>query len=245
MSDHGKVWFGLPNELFPSLPKTQETYEDSSNERRLWVEIGQKANFKLFHPPKIDLILALPRPLRLEKILTMVACMGVHRLVLVNAKKVEKDYFGSHLLRDQRRKELNQLLLEGLSQGAIDYHLPQVHICRYFNSTVFSRIFGSDGEKSLRLIAHPQKGDGLAASSLISLVAQHQPQAHFERVIVAVGPEGGWEDSEIRGYEKQGFQCFHLGPRILRTDYAVSDVSRFPLRSFVLILYFVDRSILC
>ena len=45
-------------------------------------------------PPDVDLILAVPRPLRLERILPVVSCMGVRRLFLVGAEKVEKDYFG-------------------------------------------------------------------------------------------------------------------------------------------------------
>ena len=45
-------------------------------------------------PPSIDLILAVPRPLRLERILPIISCMGVNKLFLVGANKVEKDYFG-------------------------------------------------------------------------------------------------------------------------------------------------------
>jgi hypothetical protein len=46
--------------------------------------------------PPIDLILAVPRPLRLERLLPVISCMGVARLFLVGAKKVEKDFFGKN-----------------------------------------------------------------------------------------------------------------------------------------------------
>lgn len=42
------------------------------------------------------------------------------------------------------------------------------------------------------------------------------------RVVLAVGPEGGWVPSEVRAFQERGFQLVHLGPRILRTDIAVS-----------------------
>ena len=39
--------------------------------------------------------------------------------------------------------------------------------------------------------------------------------------IVAVGPEGGWSDYELRMFEAVGFRRVSLGPRVLRTDTAV------------------------
>ena len=40
-------------------------------------------------------------------------------------------------------------------------------------------------------------------------------------LLVAVGPEGGWSDFELRLFEEAGFRRLSLGPRILRTDTAV------------------------
>ncbi len=64
--------------------------------------------------PRVDLILALPRPLQLQRMLPMIAQLGVDNLILTNAAKVEKDYFGSHLIKypEQLRAEL----VEGLTQ---------------------------------------------------------------------------------------------------------------------------------
>ena len=39
--------------------------------------------------------------------------------------------------------------------------------------------------------------------------------------VVAVGPEGGWVDEEVRAFLQCGFSQIGLGPRILRTDVAV------------------------
>ncbi len=41
------------------------------------------------------------------------------------------------------------------------------------------------------------------------------------RVLVAVGPEGGWTDDEVDRLEAHGFARLSLGSRILRTDTAV------------------------
>src|SRR5207237_5149064 len=45
--------------------------------------------------PGVDLLLALPRPKALRKVLSAVASLGVDRIVLVNAARVEKSYFDS------------------------------------------------------------------------------------------------------------------------------------------------------
>jgi len=40
------------------------------------------------------------------------------------------------------------------------------------------------------------------------------------RVLLAVGPEGGWTDFEVQLLETHGFQPFGMGSRTLRTDTA-------------------------
>src|SRR5438132_8007541 len=59
--------------------------------------------------PGVDLLLALPRPKALRRVLRAVAMLGVDRLVLVNAARVEKSYFDSGVFG-----AMEELLLEGL-----------------------------------------------------------------------------------------------------------------------------------
>ena len=40
------------------------------------------------------------------------------------------------------------------------------------------------------------------------------------RLVLAIGPEGGWTDEEVASLEAHGFVRYSLGPRILRTDTA-------------------------
>ena len=44
--------------------------------------------------------------------------------------------------------------------------------------------------------------------------------AENERLLLAIGPEGGWTDDEVALLESHGFARYSLGPRILRTDTA-------------------------
>jgi len=61
----------------------------------LTLSLGGRKNFSLTPTLNIDLILAVPRPLRLERLLPVVSTLGINRLILISASKVEKDYFGN------------------------------------------------------------------------------------------------------------------------------------------------------
>jgi 16S rRNA (uracil1498-N3)-methyltransferase len=183
-------------------------------------------------PPPISLILALPRPLQLGRILPMVAQMGVEHLVITNARKVPKEYFGSHLIRDDndtRLEQLNERLIEGLTQSG-DVRLPKIHIVRKLHEFLdqdLDKLFPRSDY--IRLVAHPQPAeDALFLRDVVAATInggqQHQQQDQQQqlRIVVAVGPEGGWEEpNELQRIVQAGFQPITMGSRILRTDCAV------------------------
>ena len=49
--------------------------------------------------PRLDLLLAMPRPSAFARMLPMISSMGVANLWLTGARRVEKAYWSSHLLR--------------------------------------------------------------------------------------------------------------------------------------------------
>jgi len=160
-------------------------------------------------PPRagVDLLLAIPRPKQLKRVLPAVASLGVDRLVLVNAARVEKSYFQSHVLTEATVRDY---LVQGLEQ-AKDTQLPELLIRDRF------RPFVEDEAPALfaghhKLLPHPS-----ANAQLASLPAATPGQ----RVVLAVGPEGGWVPFEVDLLQAQGFQPFSLGPRVLRTEVAI------------------------
>ena len=82
--------------------------------------------------PPVDLILALPRPIMLKRILTQAASMGVARIFLIKANRVEKSFFLSTLLKERNFKPY---LLHGLEQ-AMDTLVPQVSVHERFRPFV-------------------------------------------------------------------------------------------------------------
>ncbi|EKD92437.1 MAG: hypothetical protein ACD_29C00006G0001 [uncultured bacterium] len=46
------------------------------------------------------------------------------------------------------------------------------------------------------------------------------PPQHPHTILLAIGPEGGFSDSEMQCAVRQNFMSMSLGPRILRTETA-------------------------
>lgn len=164
--------------------------------------------FSLDQPPPsklpLTLLLSLPRPKMLKRILQTVAALGVQRLILMNSYRVEKSFWESPWLEATAIRE--QLLL-GLEQ-ARDTVLPEVWLEPRFKPFVEDRLPDlCRGARSL--VAHP-----MAEASC--------PVAVDQAVTLAIGPEGGFIPYEVEKLQSCGFEAVHLGPRILRVETAVT-----------------------
>lgn len=158
--------------------------------------------------PPVDLLLAMPRPKVLKRLWAQFAALGVGRIFITDADKVERYYFDTHILSPEFYAAR---LIEGLQQ-ARDTRLPEVHIVRNIKSFLSSEAGSFEGR---RLLADPS-----ARASLPELLAGARPGASTARVAVAIGPEGGWTPAELELFAARGFEAFHMGPRILRSDTA-------------------------
>lgn len=152
----------------------------------------------------LTLLLALPRPKMLKRILQTVATMGVERLVLMNSYRVEKSFWDSPFLQTQA---IEDELILGLEQGK-DTVLPQVIIEKRFKPFVEDRL-PELSANSLRLVAHP-------------VAKQSCPRDVQHAVTLAIGCEGGFIPYEVDLLAQQGFMPVELGERILRVETAVT-----------------------
>ncbi len=149
--------------------------------------------------PWYDLVLAVPRPRSLKRIFFQSAAMGVRRIYLVGAAKVEKSYFKMHLLREE---EYRPVLIDGLMQGKTTA-LPEVIIVPKLRD-LWAQLPTDAG---LRLIANP--------------APDRTPFPNDAgRPLIAIGPDGGWTDAENQAFADHGFLPITLGARPLRTDTA-------------------------
>ncbi len=159
--------------------------------------------------PQTDLILALPRPIMLKRILSQAAALGVARIFLIKANRVEKSFFNASLLKNNA---WDAHLEHGLEQS-VDTLLPKISVHNRFRPFVEDFLPEITKDYPHQLVAHPEAQKKLADTVTLPLT---------DRVLLAIGPEGGWVNFEINTFEKQGFQAFAMGPRILKVDTAVS-----------------------
>jgi RsmE family RNA methyltransferase len=156
--------------------------------------------------PAVDLLLALPRPKVMKRLWAQLAAIGVGRILGVNAARVERQYFDTHVLSPECYRPL---LIEGLQQVR-DTRLPAVSIHRRLKVLVEDEL-GEPGDQAARLLADPT-----ARNSVRSAVET----SRAERCLLAVGPEGGWTDFEREMLHAHGFTSVGMRPRALRSDTA-------------------------
>jgi len=155
-------------------------------------------------PAPLRLLLALPRPKALRRVLQCVAAMGVKDIVLVNTWRVEKSFWSSPALAPEA---LRQELLLGLEQGG-DSVVPTLTLEPRFKPFVEDRL-PQWSAGSRRLLAHPH-----ATASC--------PRGVAEAATLAVGPEGGFIQYELDALVSAGFEAVTLGARPLRVEHAVA-----------------------
>jgi 16S rRNA (uracil1498-N3)-methyltransferase len=153
-------------------------------------------------PPPLDvaLVLAVPRPKVLNRVIASATSLGVKTIALINAWRVEKGYWKSPRLAEENL--LAQQIL-GLEQ-ARDTILPAITLHRFFREFV-----ELPQDDSLKLVAHPG-------------AREECPRDVRERVTLAIGPEGGFIAEEIASFERAGYRGVSLGARILRVETAVA-----------------------
>ncbi|CAN5834598.1 16S rRNA (uracil(1498)-N(3))-methyltransferase [soil metagenome] len=153
-------------------------------------------------PLPIDLVLAVPRPKVLSRVIESCASFSVARIDLTNAWRVDKSYLSSPRLAPAALAEDLRL---GAEQGATTF-LPPIEVHTRLMGLLDARF---PVAMSCRLLAHPD-------APPIEAAALSWP------LTLAIGPEGGWIQRELDTFVERGFQLVSIGAPILRTADAVA-----------------------
>ena len=164
-------------------------------------------------PAKLDLtvILALPRPKVLRRLIMDMTSLGINKLIIVNSYRTQKSYWQSPLL-----ERIDEFVFEGLQQ-AIDTVPPVIEFKKYFKPFVedeFPTLLGN------AVIAHPYATQSwksyLDEAKCKSNNSDNMPK------ILCIGAEGGWIEYEVDLLCLHGCKAVSLGERILRTETVVN-----------------------
>ena len=168
-------------------------------ETRLEISLDQPA------PPRhpCDVVLALPRPKMLRRVLRTIAEMGVVNLHIIHSARVEKSFWQSPLLSPEKV----QAALMAVLERSGDTRCPIVSLHRRFRPFVEDQL-PELIDNRICCIAHPDAPVGLGAQR--------------SKAILMLGPEGGFVPFEVELAQSIGAQPVHLGQRILSVDTAVT-----------------------
>ncbi|MCG8422745.1 MAG: 16S rRNA (uracil(1498)-N(3))-methyltransferase [Proteobacteria bacterium] len=177
--------------------------------------------------PQIDLVLAVPRPKVLARTLRAAACLGVRRIDLVNAWRVDKNYFSSHELKPT---SLRDNLLRGCEQAETTW-LPDIDVHRLFTPFAQGPLNASVGPQR-RSDEAERPGD--RTSDRVRFVVAHPPAGRTietviapgtsASIVAAIGPERGWIDGEIKALVQLGAVPVTLSAHVLSVETVVASL---------------------
>lgn len=170
------------------------------------IELDVECNQNPPTPIDLTLILALPRPIIVPRIIAAVVAMGVKRIILFHSNRVEKSYWASPVLREDK---LHEASLLGLEQAG-DTILPTITLHKQFKPFVEDELKGLI-TNTKAFVAHPD-----------SRSSQPCPSNVAGPVSLVIGPEGGFIPYEIEKLKMCGCVPILLSQRILKVETAVT-----------------------
>lgn len=150
----------------------------------------------------VTLIVAMPRPKVLRRLIMDSVTLGVEKIVLLHSYRVDKSYWQSPLLQ-----QIDDYVTLGLEQAG-DTIAPSIEIHKRFKPFVEDILPSYIGPQRPAYVAHPY-----AATAM--------PHAIEHACSIVIGPEGGFIPYEVDLLEANGCQAVSLGSRILRTETAI------------------------
>ncbi len=167
-------------------------------------------------PIPVTLVVGVSRPQTVKKVIQAAVMFGVSSLHFVKSAQGEKSYLQSHALDDDQICEESSKALEQVW----DSRAPQIIVHRsfsYFMENKLPTIISSAREeekdgKVLTYIAHP------GGAPLVSHDSVKCSNAH---AVIAIGPERGWSDDEVKAFKGIGFDVVGLGERVVRVELAL------------------------
>ena len=182
-------------------------------------------NFESTAPPldrtPVKLIVAISRPQTIKKVIQAGVFLGVREIFLVRTDRTEKSYLSSRELRSERIAAEVERALE----QACDSISPRIEVGGALNDLLRSRRGCRRG-----FFAHTGGGFEEVLSEIPATQMNNNEDDDRKNnpsiepsndTIIAIGPEKGWSEREIRLFQECYFRPISLGERVLRVDAAV------------------------
>jgi 16S rRNA (uracil1498-N3)-methyltransferase len=152
---------------------------------------------------EITLVLAVFKFDRMEWAIEKCTELGVSRIVPVIARRTDSHLAAASAKRAERWQRIARQAAEQSRRDAPPEVAAPIKVAEALSFPSALRIVLAESEEQtlLRDILKQKNGD--------------------DRIVLAVGPEGGWTESELQSFQKSGWISASLGNTILRAETAV------------------------
>ena len=175
-------------------------------EEEVVVTIAKEVTVATELPSKIYLFQSLPKADKLEMIVQKAVELGVHEIIPVSTKRCVVKFD-----EKKARKKVERLnaIAESAAKQAGRAYIPQVkEVMKYEEAIAYAK------EQDVRLMPYELADDMQATKETINNLQIGQSIAVF------IGPEGGFDQIEIKQAKEAQIMPITLGKRILRTETA-------------------------
>ncbi len=155
----------------------------------------------------LTLAVALLKGEKFDLVVQKAVELGVTKLVPINTKRADVKFAGAEKKLERWRK----IIVDATKQCG-RAKLMQIEKPLEFKEFIIHSASRRFGEEKLVLFAER------SGESFSTIKAK-------QKIIAAVGSEGGWEESEIEAARKNGFQIVTLNGRILRAETAAISIA--------------------
>ncbi|MDR1654696.1 MAG: 16S rRNA (uracil(1498)-N(3))-methyltransferase [Treponema sp.] len=168
-------------------------------------------------PERLPLRVAVgfPRPIQLKRLFRDLSSLGIGAVDLLETELGEKSYRDTNLLKDGGARAA---FIEGAVQSR-DTSIPELAVYGSLGEWLEARPWDRQGNTgkllSVRTVPLLVAADNVRPEGAMARLSPVQ-----RPVVLAVGSERGWSDTERDRLETAGFLRLSLGPRALRTETA-------------------------
>ncbi len=156
-----------------------------------------------YNEPSQNVALAvslLKNPARFDFIVEKATELGVRHIIPIRCERT--------VPVREKRDRLDKIAVAAVKQCARSWR-PRIASVAKVNE-----VFAASGGYGLRIIPHEKADPG---QTIEHILGQHPQQ---NSILIAIGPEGGFTDEEVRAAKEAGFWAVTLGARRLRAETA-------------------------
>lgn len=168
-------------------------------------------------PIEVTLAYALPKGDKVELVAQKATELGVHQLLLFESKRSVAKWDAKKAPKKVER--LQKIMQEAAEQS----YRAIVPTCSYISSRELSRQLETYDAVVVAYEEEAKQGEKAAFATVLQTL---RPGA---KILLIVGPEGGFDEGEVIEWTERGAQACAFGPRILRSEtaplYALAAIS--------------------